>query len=59
MPAGLWTLLVVLIPNCLGFVVYFLVRKSAGHPCPNCGAPLGQDALFCSRCGHQLMRPVA
>ena len=47
-----WTALALLIPNGVGFVLYFLLRKPFQHPCSNCGCGVAQDAAFCSRCGQ-------
>ncbi len=52
MPSIPWTALVVLIPNCVGFVLYFLLRKPILHPCPSCGRGVAPDAAFCPRCGQ-------
>ena len=52
MPPVLWTALAILVPNSIGFVLYFLLRKPIVHPCPNCGCGVAQDAAFCSRCGQ-------
>jgi len=52
MPAIAWTALTVLVPNAIGFVLYFLLRKPIVHPCPNCGCGVAEDAAFCSRCGQ-------
>jgi hypothetical protein len=52
MPAIPWTALAVLIPNGVGFVLYFLLRKPIQRPCSNCGCGVAQDAAFCSRCGQ-------
>ena len=52
MPGIAWTALTVLVPNGIGFVLYFLLRKPIVHPCPNCGCGVAQDAAFCSRCGQ-------
>jgi len=52
MPAIAWTALTVLVPNAIGFVLYFLLRKPIVHPCPSCGCGVAQDAAFCSRCGQ-------
>ncbi len=54
MPAVLWTLLVVLIPNLIGFIVYFILRRGVFAPCSQCGrgAEIGQ--IYCSSCGHKL-----
>lgn len=53
MPPVPWTALAVLIPNGIGFVLYFLLRQPLIRPCAACGAALSNDAAFCSRCGHQ------
>lgn len=53
MPPVLWTALAVLIPNGVGFVLYFLLRKPILHACAGCGAGVGPDALFCPRCGSR------
>ncbi len=50
----LWTLLVIFIPNAIGFIVYFLLRKPIAHPCPKCRAPLNPDFVFCPSCGFEL-----
>ncbi len=50
----LWTLLVIFIPNAIGFIVYFLLRKPIAHPCPKCRAPLLPEFIFCPACGLEL-----
>ena len=55
MPAIPWTALAVVIPNCVGFVLYFVLRKPILHPCPDCGGGVAPDAAFCPRCGHPQM----
>ena len=52
MPAIPWTAVAVVIPNCVGFVLYFLLRKPILHPCPGCGRGVAPDAAFCSGCGQ-------
>jgi hypothetical protein len=52
MPPIPWTALALLIPNGVGFVLYFLLRKPIHQPCSNCGCGVAQDAAFCSRCGQ-------
>lgn len=52
MPAGLWTAMAILIPNAIGFVLYFLLRKPLVHPCPACGNGVTPDAAFCPKCGQ-------
>ncbi len=52
MPPVAWTGLSLLIPNGVGFVLYFVLRKPIQHPCSNCGCAVAQDAAFCSKCGQ-------
>jgi hypothetical protein len=54
MPAGLWALLVVLIPNLIGFIVYFILRRGLFAPCPQCGRGAETGQIYCSACGHKL-----
>ena len=55
MPPIPWTALAVLIPNCVGFVLYFLLRKPILHPCSSCGRGIAPDAAFCPLCGQSQM----
>ena len=51
----LWTLLVIFIPNGIGFLAYFLLRKPLVQSCPKCGE-LGEKGFhFCPKCGHSLL----
>ncbi len=52
MPPIAWTALALLVPNGLGFVLYFVLRKPIVHPCPKCGHGVASDAAFCPRCGQ-------
>ena len=54
MSPTLWTILVIVIPNALGFVVYFLTRQPLRSPCPGCGAPVSRGARYCPACGFKL-----
>src|SRR5690348_16482345 len=56
MPPIPWTALAVMIPNCVGFVLYFVLRKPILHPCPSCGRGVAPDAAFCPRCGQPHMK---
>jgi len=53
MPPSLWTLIAALIPNLLGFLLYFAMRRSTALPCPHCGQPTTAEQRFCSWCGYQ------
>jgi hypothetical protein len=55
MPPIPWTALALLVPNGVGFVLYFLLRKPIVSPCPACGTELPQNAAFCYRCGRRQM----
>lgn len=50
MPPVLWTLIAVLIPNLLGFLLYFALRRPLVALCAQCGKP-GEAGRFCSSCG--------
>lgn len=52
-----WTLIVIFVPNAIGFIIYFLMRQPIAVPCPQCGAMLPQTSNFCPRCAHSL-RPT-
>ncbi|HME56970.1 MAG TPA: zinc ribbon domain-containing protein [Terracidiphilus sp.] len=50
----LWTLLAIFIPNALGIVLYFILRKPRVANCPQCGAVVEPGFSFCTRCRHRL-----
>lgn len=53
MPAVLWVLIAIFIPNLLGFLLYFALRRPLGSPCPNCGQLIAAEQRFCAWCGNQ------
>ncbi len=53
MPPILWTLIAAFIPNLLGFLLYFALRKPIALPCPQCGQATPAGQRFCSWCGYQ------
>ena len=53
MPPILWTLIAIFIPNLLGFLLYFALRRPIALPCPHCGQPTTAEQRFCSWCGYQ------
>ncbi len=57
MPAVLWLLLVIFIPNLLGFLLYFALRRHLGSPCSNCGQLIAGEQRFCAWCGNQNFPP--
>lgn len=49
-----WTLLAIFIPNALGIVLYFVLRKPRIATCPQCGNALQTGFNFCPRCSYKL-----
>jgi hypothetical protein len=56
MSARLWTILVLVIPNGIGFIVYFLVRLPLRVPCPGCGQPIAAGSVYCPMCGAKVAK---
>ena len=50
----LWTFLVILIPNGIGFLAYFLLRKPILEGCPKCGERVERGFHYCPKCGWGL-----
>jgi hypothetical protein len=57
MNVPLWTLLVIFVPNAIGFIIYFLLRQPLMTKCPRCGATANPNFNFCSKCKYNL-RPA-
>jgi hypothetical protein len=57
MPEIPWMLIAAIVPNLLGFLLYFVLRKPIASPCPHCGQPKTPDQLFCPWCGYQAPSP--
>ncbi|HTU51806.1 MAG TPA: zinc ribbon domain-containing protein [Acidobacteriaceae bacterium] len=57
MPAVLWVLVAIFVPNLLGFLLYFAIRRPLGSPCSNCGQLIAAEQRFCSWCGSQSFAP--
>jgi Double zinc ribbon len=51
----LWTLLVIFIPNGIGFLAYFLLRKPLVEACPKCAGRVEKGFHFCPKCGYSLL----
>lgn len=54
MSATLWTILVILIPNAIGFIIYFLAREPLVFNCPQCGGSVSARFNFCPKCKFNL-----
>lgn len=50
----LWTLLAIFIPNALGIVLYFILRKPCCILCPQCGTGVELGFGFCPQCRYRL-----
>jgi RNA polymerase subunit RPABC4/transcription elongation factor Spt4 len=53
----LWTLVAILVPNGLGIVLYFVLRKPLSTHCPQCDAVVEPGFSYCPRCRTRL-RPA-
>jgi len=50
----LWTLLVIFVPNAIGFIIYFLMRQPVRTTCPQCSAMVSPVFNYCPRCKFNL-----
>ena len=50
----LWTLVALLIPNAIGFLLYFVLRQPIRRACPQCGNSVQTEFNFCPRCSGKL-----
>ena len=57
MNTALWTLLVIFIPNAIGFIIYFLLRQPLMVKCPQCSSMAHPSFNFCPKCKYNL-RPT-
>ena len=49
-----WTLLAIFVPNALGIVLYFVLRKPRTLNCPQCSTVVEPGFGFCPRCRYRL-----
>lgn len=54
MSPALWTLICLFVPNLIGFIIYFLMRKPLPRLCPGCGFGVNDSFRFCPRCRYAL-----
>ena len=57
MPAVLWTLIAIMVPNLLGFLFYFALRRPLASPCAKCGHAIAAEQRFCAWCGSERTSP--
>lgn len=56
--AGIWTVIVLLVPNLMGLLLYFLIgRKQQRVLCASCGGRTETGKHYCSNCGVSLDQP--
>jgi len=48
----LWTLVVIFVPNAIGFILYFLLRRPIRVECPKCSAVVDPSVNFCPGCRY-------
>jgi hypothetical protein len=53
----LWTLVALLVPNLLGFLLYFALRRPFTIPCPKCCHAIVIGYRFCPCCGCEVTSP--
>jgi hypothetical protein len=49
-----WTLLAIFIPNCIGILLYFLMRDPHPAYCSRCGGTMLANHAFCPHCGYSV-----
>jgi lipid-A-disaccharide synthase-like uncharacterized protein len=54
MPAGVWMLIVVILPGGIGAVVYFLLRQPILSRCGHCSTEIASSFNFCPQCQFQI-----
>jgi hypothetical protein len=52
MSRTMWTLLVIFVPNAIGFIIYFLLRNPIRTACPKCGTGVELRQNYCPGCGY-------
>ena len=53
MPPALWLAVAILVPNMIGFILYFALRKPLLVACASCGQGVTPGQRFCPSCGHE------
>lgn len=59
MNRALWTVIVMLVPNGIGFILYFFLRQPIVGSCPACGAGVQAGFNYCPKCNHKLVPTCA
>ena len=51
---ALWTVLVIFIPNAIGYILYFMMRQPLRGTCPACQATVNPAFNYCPNCKYVL-----
>ena len=55
MNAPLWTIIAILAPSLIGFIIYLMVRGNYSNlKCPRCDATVTEQYVVCPKCGAKL-----
>lgn len=55
----LWTAVVILVPSCIGLIIYLIVRMDNNRvTCSNCNVAVNAKNKYCSNCGVELVPVV-
>lgn len=55
----IWTLIVLLVPSCIGLIIYLIVRMDAKKvTCSKCMKSVNGNSKYCSNCGEELVPVV-
>lgn len=52
MSRALWTTIVIVVPNGIGFILYFVLRNPIRARCPKCGTAVDSRVNYCPRCRY-------
>ena len=52
MGRALWTVIVIFVPNAIGFILYFLLRNPIRAQCPKCGTVVDPRGNYCPVCRY-------
>jgi len=55
MNVALWTILVIFVPNAIGFIIYFLSRHPLMVACPQCATVVNPNFNYCPKCKFNLL----
>jgi hypothetical protein len=53
MPPVIWSLVAIMVPNMVGFILYFALRKPLLSICSGCGQSVASGQKFCPSCGRE------